>query len=56
MWFQLLLLNLYYQIIFFVMFIPISYVKSIEGSSGTVLRACLTPFKAELEDLFVNGF
>jgi hypothetical protein len=39
-----------------VMFIPISCVKSMEGSSGTVLRACLTPFIAELEDLFVNGF
>ena len=38
------------------MFIHISYVKFIEGSSGTVLRECLTPFIAELEDLFVNGF
>ena len=39
-----------------VMFISISYVKSMEGSSRTVLRVCLTPFIAELEDLFVNGF
>ena len=42
--------------VFPVMFILISYVKSMEGSSGTVLRACLTPFIGELEDLFVNGF
>ena len=41
---------------FSVMFIPISYVKFMEDSSRTVLRACLIPFKAELEDLFVNGF
>ena len=27
-----------------------------KSSSGTVLRACLTPFIAELEDIFVNGF
>lgn len=27
-----------------------------EGNSAMVLRACLTPFIAELEDLFVNGF
>ena len=39
-----------------IMFIPISFVKFMEGSSGTVLRACLKPFIAELEDLFVNGF
>ena len=39
-----------------VMFIPISYVKFMEGSSETVLRACLTPFIAELKDLFVNEF
>ena len=38
------------------MFIPISYVKSMKGSSGTMLRIYLTPFIAELEDLFVNGF
>lgn len=42
--------------IFVVLFIPISYVKSMEDNSGTVLRACLTPFMAELEDLFVNGY
>ena len=38
-----------------IIFIPISYVESMEGSSGTVLRA-FTPFIAELEDLFVNEF
>jgi hypothetical protein len=27
-----------------------------EGNSATMLSACLTPFIAELEDLFVNGF
>ena len=41
---------------FLVMFISISYVKSMEGCSGIVLRAYLTPFIAELEDLFVNEF
>jgi hypothetical protein len=41
---------------FSVMFILISYVKFMEGNNATVLRACLTPFIAELEDLFVNEF
>lgn len=39
-----------------IMFIPISCAKLIQESSGNVLRACLEPFVAELEEIFAEGF
>lgn len=39
-----------------IIFILISSIKFIEGSSAMVLRACLKSFIMEFKQLFVNGF